>query len=78
LAFNEGLDLSGWNHSYFVAQFTNLTAPETGTAARFHRNQSSRKLAEKRQNLRSPKLFAQNRSACAARSMHLKNVLRQI
>jgi len=37
-----------------MAQLANLTAPEMGTAARFHRNHASRKLAEKRQDLRSP------------------------
>jgi len=78
LTLDEGFDVSWRDQSHFVAQLANLTAPEMSTPAGLHRNDASRKLAEKRQNLRPPQLLAQNRSACAIGSMHPEYNLCQI
>src|SRR5262249_33415279 len=41
-------------------------------------NQTGRQSTEERQNLRTPKLLAQNRRSLCIDPMHLKNMLRQV
>lgn len=48
------------------------------TAARLHGNEARGQLAKKIQDLRTPQFLAQNCSAHAVSSMHLKHILRQI
>ena len=58
LAFVERLGVGWRDQSHFVAQLTHLTTPEMSPSACLHRNDGSRKLAEKFQNLRPPQLLA--------------------
>src|SRR5262249_39469159 len=46
--------------------------------ARLQANQTWRQSTEERQNLRTPKLLAQNRPSLCINPVHLKNMLRQV
>src|SRR5262249_40369399 len=46
--------------------------------ARLQANQTGRQSTEERQNLRTPKLLAQNRRSLCINPVHLKNMLRQV
>src|SRR5262249_48860064 len=46
--------------------------------ARLQANQTGRQSTEERQNLRAPKLLAQNRPSLRINPVHLKNMLRQV
>jgi hypothetical protein len=61
-----------------MAQLANLWRPEMGTTARFHRNDASRTLTEKIQNLGAPQLITQNCATSTISSTHLEHIFRQI
>jgi hypothetical protein len=61
-----------------MARLADLTTPEVGAAASFHRYDAKRQRAEKLQHLRSPQLLSQNlrpRRICA---VNLETILGQI
>jgi hypothetical protein len=63
---------------YLVPKRSELARPVVRRCTRFQPNQTARNLAEERQNLRTPKLLAQNRRSLCIDSVHLKNMLRQV
>src|SRR6516162_7578638 len=72
-AFEEGLQKLGWS------QGRNLRIDYRWAAgARLQANQTGRQSTEERQNLRTPKLLAQNRRSLCIDPVHLKNMLRQV
>src|SRR5262249_32788987 len=52
--------------------------PVVRRRARLQANQTGRQSTEERQNLRTPKLLAQNRRSLCIDPVHLKNMLRQV
>ena len=52
--------------------------PVMRRGARLQPDQTARQLAEETQNLRTPKLLAQNRRSLCIDPVHLENMLRQI
>src|SRR5262249_17345777 len=52
--------------------------PVVRRRARLQPNQTGRQSTEERQNLRTPKLLAQNRPSLCIDPVHLKNMLRQV
>src|SRR5262249_15472124 len=52
--------------------------PVVRRRARLQANQTGRQSTEERQNLRTPKLLAQNRRSLGIDPVHLKNMLRQV
>src|SRR5262249_42089649 len=55
-----------------------LPRPIVRRRARLQANQTWRQSTEERQNLRTPKLLAQNRRSLCINPVHLKNMLRQV
>src|SRR5262249_20342268 len=55
-----------------------LPPPVVRCRARLQANQTGRQSIEERQNLRTPKLLAQNRRSLCIDPVHLKNMLRQV
>src|SRR5262249_56897 len=63
---------------YLVAKRAQLPRPVVRRRARLQANQTGRQSTEERQNLRTPKLLAQNRRAPCIDPVHLKNMPRQV
>src|SRR5215510_14732676 len=61
-----------------MAKRAQLPPPVVRRRARLHANQTWRQSTEERQNLRTPKLLAQNRRSPCIDPVHLKNMLRQV
>jgi len=78
LTVRDMLDIGGWDKSHLMVQFTYLAGSEMSAAAGFHRNDASRKLTEKLQNLCPPQPLAQNRLTYAVGPMHLEHIFSQI
>src|SRR5262249_815270 len=55
-----------------------LPRPVVRRRARLQAKQTGRQSTEERQNLRTPKLLAQNRRSLRINPVHLKNMLRQV
>src|SRR5262249_8318 len=66
------------HQSHLVAKRTQLPPPVVRRRARLQANQTGRQSTEERQNLRTPKLLAQNRRSLCIDPVHLKNMLRQV
>src|SRR5262249_39309660 len=66
------------HQSHLVAKRAQLPPPVVRRRARLQANQTGRQLTEERQNLRTPKLLAQNRRSLCINPVHLKNMLRQV
>src|SRR6516165_3252863 len=63
---------------HLVAKRAQLPPPVVRRRARLQANQTGRQSTEERQNLRTPKLLAQNRRSLCIDPVHLKNMLRQV
>src|SRR5262249_6766878 len=61
-----------------VAKRAQLPRPVVRRRARLQANQTGRQSTKERQNLRTPKLLAQNRRSLCIDPVHLKNMLRQV
>src|SRR5262249_28524662 len=72
------LHVSRWHQSHLVAKRAQLPPPVVRRRARLQANQTGRQSTEERQNLRTPKLLAQNRRSLCIDPVHLKNMLRQV
>src|SRR5262249_53893842 len=66
------------HQSNLVAKRAQLPRPVVRRRARLQANQTGRQSTEERQNLRTPKLLAQNRRSLCIDPVHLKNMLRQV
>src|SRR5262249_51544624 len=66
------------HQSHLVAKRAQLPRPVVRRPTRLHPNHAARQPAEERQNLRTPKPFAQNRSSLGIDPVHLKDMLRQV
>src|SRR5262249_44886243 len=66
------------HHSHLVAKRAQLPLPVVRRRARLQANETGRQSTEERQNLRTPKLLAQNRRSLCINAVHLKNMLRQV
>src|SRR5262249_39493660 len=66
------------HQSHLVAKRAQLPRPVVRRRARLQPNQTGRQSTEERQNLRTPKLLAQNRPSLSIDPVHLKNILRQV
>src|SRR5262249_1096318 len=66
------------HQSHLVAKRAQLPPPVVRRRARLQANQTWRQSTEERQNLRTPKLLAQNRPSLCINPVHLKNMLRQV
>src|SRR5262249_40814688 len=66
------------HQSHLVAKRAQLPRPVVRRRARLQANQTGRQSTEERQNLRTPKLLAQNRRSLCIDPVHLKNMLRQV
>src|SRR6516162_3292977 len=66
------------HQSHLVAKRAQLPRPVVRRRARLQANQTARQSTEERQNLRTPKLLAQNRRSLCIDPVHLKNMLRQV
>src|SRR5262245_53644193 len=66
------------HQSHLVAKRAQLPRPVVRRRARLQANQTGRQSTEERQNLRTPKLLAQNRPSLCNDAVHLKNMLRQV
>src|SRR6516162_7070993 len=66
------------HQSHLVAKRAQLSPPVVRRRARLQANQTGRQSTEERQNLRTPKLLAQNRRSLGIDPVHLKNMLRQV
>src|SRR6266478_5634606 len=64
------------HQSHLVAKRAQLPRPVVRRRARLQANQTGRQSTEERQNLRTPKLLAQNRRSLCIDPVHLKNRLR--
>src|ERR1700756_3133010 len=64
--------------SHLVAKRAQLPPRVVRRRARLQANQTGRQSTEERQNLRTPKLLAQNRRSLCIDPVHLKNMLRQV
>src|SRR5262249_8956221 len=63
---------------HLVAKRAQFPPPVVRRRARLQANQTGRQSTEERQNLRTPKLLAQNRRSLCINPVHLKNMLRQV
>src|SRR5262245_27729938 len=63
---------------YLMAKRAQLPPPVVRCRACLQANQTGRQSTEERQNVRTPKLLAQNRRSLCIDPMHLKNMLRQV
>jgi len=63
---------------YLMAQRAQLPRPVVRRRTCLHPHQTARQSTEERQNLRPPKLLAQNRPSCCIDPVYLENMLRQI
>src|SRR5262245_4897524 len=63
---------------HLMAKRAQLPRPVVRRRARLQANQTWRQSTEERQNLRTPKLLAQNRRSLCIDPVHLKNMLRQV
>ena len=61
---------------HLMAQRAQLPPPVVRRRARLQANQTGRQSTEERQNLRTPKLLAQNRRSLCIDPVNLKNMLR--
>src|SRR5262249_40071611 len=61
-----------------MAKRAQLPPPVVRCRACLQANQTGRQSTEERQNVRTPKLLAQNRRSLCIDPMHLKNMLRQV
>src|SRR5262249_44861224 len=66
------------HQSHLVAKRAQLPPPVVRRRARLQADQTGRQSTEERQNLRTPKLLAQNRRSLCIDPVHLKNMLRQV
>src|SRR5215472_3464765 len=66
------------HQSHLVAQRAQLARPVVRRRTRFQPDHTARQSTEERQNLRTPKLLAQNRRSLCINPVHLKNMLRQV
>src|SRR5262249_43489893 len=66
------------HQSHLVAKRAQLPRPVVRRRARLQANQTGRQSTKERQNLRTPKLLAQNRRSLCIDPVHLKNMLRQV
>src|SRR5262245_18144819 len=66
------------HQSHLVPKRAQLPRPVVRRRARLQANQTWRQSTEERQNLRTPKLLAQNRRSLCIDPVHLKNMLRQV
>src|SRR5262249_41941303 len=66
------------HQSHLVAKRAQLPPPVVRRRARLQANSTGRQSTEERQNLRTPKLLAQNRRSLRINPVHLKNMLRQV
>src|SRR5262244_4161251 len=66
------------HQSHLVAKRPQLPPPVVRRRARLQANSTGRQSTEERQNLRTPKLLAQNRRSLRINPVHLKNMLRQV
>src|SRR6516164_9542503 len=66
------------HQSHLVAKRAQLPRPVVRRRARLQANQTWPQSTEERQNLRTPKLLAQNRRSLCIDPVHLKNMLRQV
>src|SRR5262249_45420722 len=66
------------HQSNLVAKRAQLPRPVVRRCARLQANQTGRQSTEELQNLRTPKLLAQNRRSLCIDPVHLKNMLRQV
>src|SRR5215472_15736974 len=78
VALDVRLHVSRWHQSHLVPKRAQLSRPVVRRRARLQANQTWRQLTEERQNLRTPKLLAQNRRSLCIDPVHLKNMLRQV
>src|SRR5215472_353295 len=78
VALDVRLHLLRRHHSNLVAKRAQLPRPIVRRRARLQANQTWRQSTEERQNLRTPKLLAQNRRSLCINPVHLKNMLRQV
>src|SRR5262249_40275072 len=61
-----------------VAKRAQLPRPVVRCRARLQANETGRQSTEERQNVRTPKLLAQNRRSLCIDPVHRKNMLRQV
>src|SRR5262249_45529800 len=66
------------HQSHLVAKRAQFPCPVVRRRARLQANQTGRQSTEERQNLRTPKLLAQNRRSLCIDPVHLKIMLRQV
>src|SRR5262249_37962603 len=66
------------HQSPLVAKRAQLPRPVVRRRERLQAKQTGRQSTEERQNLRTPKLLAQNRRSLCIDPVHLKNMLRQV
>src|SRR5262249_26579078 len=66
------------HQSHLVPKRAQLARPVVRRRACLQANQTWRQSTEERQNLRTPKLLAQNRRSLCINPVHLKNMLRQV
>src|SRR5262249_53082101 len=77
-ALDVGLHVLRWHQSHLVPKRAQLPRPVVRRRARLQANQTWRQSTEECQNLRTPKLLAQNRRSLCINPVHLKNMLRQV
>src|SRR5262249_2243929 len=78
VALDVRLHVLRWHQSHLVAKRAQLPRPVVRRRARLQANQTGRQSTKERQNLRTPKLLAQNRRSLGIDPVHLKNMLRQV
>src|SRR6476659_2439175 len=78
VALDVRLDVLRRHQSHLVAERAQLPPPVVRRRARLQANQTGRQSTEESQNLRTPKLLAQNRCSLSIDPVHLKNMLRQV
>src|SRR5262249_28110813 len=78
VALDVRLHVLRWHQSHLVAKRAQLPRPVVRRRARLQANQTGRQSTKERQNLRTPKLLAQNRRSLCIDPVHLKNMLRQV
>src|SRR3954466_15832974 len=66
------------HQTYLMAQRAQLPRPVVRRRTRLHPHQTARQSTEERQNLRTPKLLAQNRCPRCIDPVYLENMLRQV
>src|SRR5215471_1675748 len=78
IALDVRLHILRRHQSHLVVKRAQLPRPVVRRRARLQANQTGRQSTEERQNLRTPKLLAQNRRSLCIDPVHLKNMLRQV